>query len=629
MKTALIIYEPGQLASLDTLLLAQGEGVIVSLDAEIDYALEKRGIPFISGKTLQNRTEPTFYMRADEIVRTICDSQSLSFLEYRGISLLKPVRLSIHVYVIELLHYIELITRFLDTRNDIKHVAVPEPLTPVSATSGFLAAHEVYVVVEAARRVAEARNISFEIIRNEITILRVGAKLQRYFSAFKRALFGASMSLLNVLVGLRPSRPVRILASDYWRNISPILRQLPEAELILLDRSEALKAGFANIWRHKMRFVHIQHFLSRRARSAAYESAKDYMNTWKSIRSQAWSPDKLLFYGVQLAPLFERIMSRIIEHALPRVLCDIEGTYAMYKSIVPSTVLLRASVSGQTHFAILPLVAQQMQIPALELQHGLQYVGPGAPTVDHPAEYIATYGPVVNEEFVGVGYPGRRLIAAGSPRFDSYIADANTLIESAAKSSKVSFLSIAPPVSMGEGYRTYFTEEYFSVLGKVIREVPRAHLIVSLRSARQRKGLSEEAEERGLAGVAREDLTGLPLNALFARADIVLCNYTTVIYEAMLYYKPVIVVALTPVERMMADFHFSRFVQAGAVAVAHNPEELVEVSKKLALDASERERMSAAAAEFLKNNFSFDGKSSQRIAQQIRTWAHSISYATH
>ncbi|MEK7089929.1 MAG: hypothetical protein AAB920_03900, partial [Patescibacteria group bacterium] len=69
MKTAIILYEPEQLSALDALLKKWSVGettpIIVSLDAEIDYALEKRGVPFISGKTLQNRESPSAYMRAD------------------------------------------------------------------------------------------------------------------------------------------------------------------------------------------------------------------------------------------------------------------------------------------------------------------------------------------------------------------------------------------------------------------------------------------------------------------------------------------------------------------------------------------------------------------------------------
>ena len=85
METAIILYEVSQLASLDALMVKWGGkgGVpqVVSLDAEIDFALEKSGISFVSGKTLQNRTAPSAFMRADELTSALCDNQALSFLQ--------------------------------------------------------------------------------------------------------------------------------------------------------------------------------------------------------------------------------------------------------------------------------------------------------------------------------------------------------------------------------------------------------------------------------------------------------------------------------------------------------------------------------------------------------------------
>ena len=110
MKTAIVLYELSQLASLDTLITKRSEEgeapIIVSLDAEIDFALEKRGIPFISGRTLQNRTTPATLLRADEIVHTLYDHEGLSFLKYRKVSFLDPLRFSTMIYIVYLFHYI-------------------------------------------------------------------------------------------------------------------------------------------------------------------------------------------------------------------------------------------------------------------------------------------------------------------------------------------------------------------------------------------------------------------------------------------------------------------------------------------------------------------------------------------
>ena len=79
MKTAIVLYEPQQLASLDALIETWSAGdekpTVVSLDAEIDFALEKRGMPFVSGKTLQNRTTPATYVQAYEIISALYDDE--------------------------------------------------------------------------------------------------------------------------------------------------------------------------------------------------------------------------------------------------------------------------------------------------------------------------------------------------------------------------------------------------------------------------------------------------------------------------------------------------------------------------------------------------------------------------
>ncbi|MFA6006950.1 MAG: glycosyltransferase [Candidatus Paceibacterota bacterium] len=630
MKIAIFLYETSQLASLDALLAKYGEEgevpTIVSLDAEIDFALKKRDVPFVSGKTLQNRISPNAFMRHGKLAHEICESETLSFLEYKNIPLLKPLRFSISIYLIFLLYYIEVIAKFVDSAGEIDCLVVQEPTTTVSKTSGSLAEYELFTVVEAARQVAQSRHIVCKSIRQTTFSVRAHNILQQHIFTYKRILFGNALSILNMIISLRPRRKIRIIASDYWRNISPVLRKLPEAELILLDRSEALKMGFKTIWRHKAQFMHIEHFLSRQARREALQYSHLCLEKWQSVRTQTWEGVDFMFCGVSLAPLCERIMTRLMEHALPRVLCDIEGTYAMYEQLVPHTVLLRASISGQVHFAILPLVAKRMGIPSLESQHGIQYFGPGSTTIHHAAEYIATYGNLVSEELIALGYEPRRLFSVGSPRFDSYaIAKGETRHET----SDLVFLSVAPAIGAGEGFGTFSTEEYFAALGHAMRNIPNAHLAISARSGPYRRAFAQEAEARGLVGVSYKNVSGTPLPKLFAQADVVICSYSTVVYEAMLHRKPVVVVAFAPIEKLMCDFHFSKFVQAGALAVAHSPEELAGIFQRLAKSAEAREHMSATAEAFMGKQFSFDGHASERIADRIRLWSRDTThYAT-
>lgn len=619
-NTAVILYEPAQLASLDVLIAKLGEPRIISLDAEIDYALLKRGMPFISGKTLQNRVATTSCIRADEIARGVCDNRELSFLRYRGVSLLDPLYLSIHIYFKDLFHYVDSIERFMESAPDVKCLIVPISATPVSKTSGPLAAEGIQIVLEAVRLVAEKRGIRYESHNILSASLQAKNRQQEWIFTFKRTLFGMALSLLNMFMLLRPRRPIRVLASDYWHSLAPVMHELPEAELILLDRKEALKAGFGNIWRYKMQFVHIGQFLSRAGKQKAHAHAKRCKEEWAAVHKEALASIDLTFLDVSFFSTAERIMTNLVETAVPDIILDIEGAYAMYGCLSPDTVLLRASVSGQRHFIILPLVAREAGIPALEVQHGGEYLGPGSGTRRHAAYYLATYGPLVCEEFRALGYEKERLLPVGSPRFDSYVQDA-VKASTREKNPVLTILSNTPTTDIIERYGTYSVEEYFKALGGAAREIPNARLFIASRSMSVRAGFNEEARARGLAGVNYESVGTTTLPELFRQADIFVCSYSTVVYEALLYRLPVIIAAFAPVEKMMADFHFSHFAKAGALLIAHSQEELSDMLRELSADSGARERMSAAGWEFMQKNFSFDGHASERIAGLIRHWS--------
>jgi hypothetical protein len=626
MKTAIILYELQQLASLDALMAKGSEGgktpTLVSLDAEIDFALEKRGIPFISGKTLQDRATPAAYVRAEEMARALYGNERMSFLNYRNVSLLDSLRFSTHVYLVRLLYYVDVIERFREGVPDVGRLIVPIRVVPVSRTSDQLAVEESKIVYEASRLVAERRGIRCEAYDIRSPAFRAMDHWQARVFETKRVLFGVGLSFLNACMTLRPRRPIRVLASDYWRSLAPVLQELPEAELILLDRSQALHAGFKNIWHHKVRFMHIEQFVSQKGNRRARAHAEKCMEIWMAMRKDMLASLDLTFRGVSLASTAERILTHLIKTAVPNIIRDIEGTYAMYERLSPEVVLLRASASRQRHFSILPLVAREVGIPALEVQHGGEYLGPGSGTRRHTAHYLATYGPLVCEEFRALGYENERLFAVGSPRFDAYVKNAQKAT-AREKRPAITILSNTPTMDVSERYGTYSIEEYFKTLGGATREIAGARLLIASRSTTVRAAFLEEARSRGLRGVSYESVGTTPLPELFRQADIFVCSYSTVVYEALIYRLPVILAAFAPTEKMMADFHFSHFEKAGALHIAHSPEELTDLLQKLSVDSDARARMSKAGWEFMQKNFSFDGHASERIAELIRNWSKS------
>ena len=127
----------------------------------------------------------------------------------------------------------------------------------------------------------------------------------------------------------------------------------------------------------------------------------------------------------------------------------------------------------------------------------------------------------------------KRLLPIGSPRFDAYIADAQKKAERQKESSTLTILSNTPTMDINERYGTYSTEEYFRFMMRL--GAYRMHTCLLRRARRQcARIFFEEARARGLAGVNYESVGTTPLTELFRRADIFVCSYPTVVYEALI-----------------------------------------------------------------------------------------------
>jgi len=617
MKTAIFLYEAEQLSSLDALIekySVDDTPIIVSLDAEIDYELEKRKIPFLSGAKLQNRTEPTIFIKAAEFTHDICASEVLSNLRYRNIPIFELLRFSLHHYFFALLTRIQVITNAVDSLQ-VHRIVVPESCEVILPTSGFFAEPQAFTCVQAARKVAESRGIAFEMVKNTASAERMKQKIRMAIFVSQRAIFSCAVTLFNTIMSLRRRGKVRLVVSDYWRNIAPVAQLMPEAQIILIDRTEALNAGWKNIWRHRMHFVHLEQFVPYREHNAIQHFVRESSDVWKK-RPTVWSNNDFMFCGISLLPECEGIVETFIKRAVPPASSDIAGAYAMYEQLAPDAVWLRVSgISRQTHFSILPLVAKELGIPSLELQHGIEYFGPGSAT-RHLAQYIALYGVAVAREFETVGYAPEQLLSVGSPRFDSYTKKIKRTIKDR---EGIHILSTIPGINSIERFGAYSIEEHFAAVGEALKALPQARLIVTSRNINKISFLYE-AMERGLQGTPYEFVGTTPLPKLFDDADVFFCGFSTVIYESLLHGLPTVLVALTPVERLMMGHNFAKFEEMGALAIARSPQELKNILERLN-SFEERTRMSEAGQKFMEDNFSFDGHATERIAERIRNWS--------
>ncbi|MCI0558347.1 MAG: hypothetical protein MN733_07615, partial [Nitrososphaera sp.] len=250
MKTGILLYEPQQIEELETYLSSVSNTEkesceIIALGVPIEYALGRKNISFVSGRDLRSIAHMDHVAYAAKMALDVMDDRTLDFFQYRGVRLTDVYLPVFQLYLQLVLYFVDVFVSLVETKRYERIVVFPSTIIPLE-TSGTLAFVEARAADDAARVVAQAYHI--ELIaprRNHVLspLRRLQDRLALRSFAFKRFVFGWGIAVLNFVIGLRSRAKIRVVASDYWRNIGPLMREMPEGELFLFDRLEALKAG--------------------------------------------------------------------------------------------------------------------------------------------------------------------------------------------------------------------------------------------------------------------------------------------------------------------------------------------------------------------------------------------------
>ncbi|MDE1919367.1 MAG: hypothetical protein KGH56_01575 [Patescibacteria group bacterium] len=613
-RPAFVVYERWHVEALDGALRERSgsyeDASVLALSVETERELEKRRIPFFSGRIYKNLSSDLLASQDAAMEAFFADPRWKQFA-YRGVELPATFLFSFRSYLQSVWYYGGILTSFLEAHPDVSGFVPFAPNGFVGSAAGSLAKLEREAAVDCARALAAQAGLSFSVIQSaQATRARARARVALFHA--RRLLFGLFLSGWNVAIALlrRPRRP-RILISDYWRHVGSSIELLEGAECLFLDRLEIRAIPWRALLRRRMRFVHGADFLSRAAARRARAAAREYARAWRPLRSSILPTLSIRghsFDGLLLGAVDELV------RGFEKLLRDIEGAYALYGRFKPDLVMLRASVSAQTHFSILPLVAKQLGVPSLEIQHGLEYLGPGSWSREHAAEHIASYGSLIKEELVSIGYAPRQVHEIGSPRFDALgkkSKDGDKLAR------PFTVLCVAPDIRIFEIYDSYSAEDYFSTAAAAIGALPGARAIIKFRPGSPAEDPLRLIAARAFSRVPYDAASSDPLPALFDRADAVVSCYSTVVLEALTCGMPVIIPALNPIDAAVTGFHFSRYRDAGALSIASNEEELATALSVLAAQSALRRKMSERARSFVRENFRFDGRSSARCAALI------------
>jgi hypothetical protein len=269
-------------------------------------------------------------------------------------------------------------------------------------------------------------------------------------------------------------------------------------------------------------------------------------------------------------------------------------------------VLLRASVSGQTHFGVLAMVAKKLGVPAIELQHGLEYLGPGSISRAHAAEFLALYGPAIRRELEQVGYEPERLVDIGSPRFDIY--------KGISPQKNGTIVCIGSDITLGGSADAYDCEEYYAAFFRSLPDT--AKPVIKLRGS-VREAFFREMIARVQGRFAPAIETTRPLREIFKETQMVVSCYSTAVLEGLQCGIPTILFPTSEPDLVVGHYHFDRYVEAGAFTIAKDVGELGAALKVLGTDAAYDAR-SRQIRSFMAKEFCFDGKASERLAAYIR-----------
>ncbi len=595
--------------------------LIVPSSLEIESALAEKSIPFCSGRAYRPRDTSRFQL-AEAWTAGLFDSQEWRWFQYRGVSLAQMFFLPVQDYILRLLYYTTVFENVLTQHPAARRLVVfPSSHSLAAATPQEVTAvrqqpllrEHIVAVVACAKLIG--KQLGIEVVIPHARVPMKQMRFNRRTFALKRMLLELSITMYNICIGLvRPRGTPRILASDYWRNVAPIMEQLPQGELMLFDRGEALKAGFKNLWRYRIRLYNFNSFSIRDNERARGEAQQLFEERRNELRENGFS--KYAYRGITLRPLMIEAFDELCARVVPQTLRDIDGTFALLIALKPDIVFLRASVSLQTHFNILAQVARACAIPSLELQHGLEYLGPDSYSRRHSAEYIAVYGQLVQDEFAALGFPREKLPIVGSPRFDAYEEEVPPTNKNRQERKGLSVLCVGTIVAVESAQDDYDLEDYYTAIARALEKVPGSSVVIKLRPGPVREHFYREVIDRIFARIPHTITRHESLPVLFASADFVVSYYSTFVLEALKFNKPVVVFTTDPPEKKAVNFHFTRYSEAGGLLVADTQEDLENAFHSLS-ETAVRERLSERAENVLSQFHLFDGKASERIIELI------------
>lgn len=629
-KTLVILYEMGH---IDMMLAHFGvekvrggsDLVVVPLDHGIELALRDKNIPCHSMVNYSPRSSLKERMLlVSEMTTLLSFDPEFDFFKHHGIPIGGIVGYSLGEYLLRVLYHLDIFGFILDHIENVETIYMPESTVKLPPTAGQLAMFEIRTGIDTVTCLAQKRGIVLRIIPCPPNIV-VGNGLRSFIWSRARNVFIWLIKILNGIISIfRKRTAMKIFVSDYWWHIDSFITKMNGIEITMMERKEIQNAK-DHLWRYKIRFNHPSDYSTIVIRHRAEKKRRYYIQRWQKLGEHPRFSGQFIWCGINFWEVVRPAYEHLVTSFSGTVVETIEATERLFKKQDMDAVILRASQSGQIHFPILGLVAHKAGIPAIELQHGLECSDNFSLSVRKNADILASYGPLIKRELESVNGASLEVLDIGSPRFDRYRNE--TISEEAKHKLRKKFnidphrpvlLYIATDIVLGQTHDTYSMLRLFKNIAEATECIKGLQVIIKIRPGPAtehffKRSIKETFGER--CHIAQYE----NLHELISIANVVASSFSTVVLETMIAGKPVILVGIDWNDLILMESHFLPYEKAHALRIARTKEELVQYTRALASNSAESAILVSNANDFLKKNFSFDGKSAERMADFLET----------
>ena len=604
-KTIFIVYESGHLH--EALEQVKKKANIICLDFLLERECQKRNIPFIPLRNFVDAEtgEEEWWKLSHDVSREWYRVPKMAFFQHKEIRIAEAPEPIMQAYLAKLFYYVRIFL-FLKKSNPDSHFHIPNPTINDVSTTECLSAFQPWATIDAARMVGLVK---------EVAQKRIVSKVYKFEPATNKSRL---LKIYNFFVSFLPRRQTKIYLSGYWMHAESLVPLLDDTEIILLESKMFLQIPWKQRLKHRMRVMYPHGPISHTEEQISRQIGQKFLGQWQNAKEQVKNYLQGVRGDLDWSPVIDAC-EHIIMYS-PRIIADIETLYKIMKKEKPNLVLQMASVGGPHHyFFLMARVASQLGIPSVEMQHATVTIDPRSVFCRIETDYLLTYGEIINSWHKRIGNTARQLISVGSPRFDRYVNERIKGVEQGKKLFRGLGLDLARPIlfvaipfsdTYASAIDSYQLAEFMETVRLIQRDSPGLQILFKCRTPKLISYTKEYLKEYFSSDwTVSGDEDIFPL---LCASDAVICNNTTLIYQAILARKPLV---LHPWKRF--DNYHSQ-IYSSFIPLLYNPQEAREIVKKIFADKSYYQELLLKQEKFLQE-YSFDGKSSERVAELIKS----------